>query len=828
MANTNPKSWQVEHSAALSELGLSANSSVEAVLNALSGFQAMPFKMAVNGANSNALEFGVNTVTLGDGTKKVTHPLDGVFSNFLGLVIDLSTGTKTGSGTLTLDGGAFSLPTTTIGQYRRLAFVYKTDNSIDCTFSAADASQGSLTNPGTLFDSLDGMPLGYIDLQAYAATEYKTAGNGTDDLANDEIYVVGSQFKLPDTVVEADVDKTITGTLTLDTELGFKQIATPSNPSAGYMKMYPKADGSFYTLDENGNEIAVGSGAGGGVKNYIENPDAATGVGGVTGSATTGSWSITAISTDSELPEESKGTGFKISGSGLTVNDYVAWPIISTGIDDADGGKMGSWEVAVKDISTTISGQYKWQVYNVTQSIYVGNSQTVVSDRVYYGTVPLNAAEDYELHLIALTDNPTNIGVSGATISPESARVSTFGGWPQYDDSVVTFSSTPTGWSLTRAVFVPYKDPINNIWRMTFNIRAAITAGSTPTVTIDGVTFKSGYSQALTVRTASASVNANAHAVSNTGQISIVKDAASSEFNVSGDVELESKPTWANFDNTVLTATEAQLQNSKARFYRSAAGGYSLNTAFVFDTTDTTTYEAPIGINNSSGIMSVDQAGTYDIICALSANPAWAANSQMTLHVNRNGGGYIQERIITRPGAAAFTLSGPASVYLTPNDLFQIQVNASATINQGSSLCYIEIRKRSARGAQIPGFPFTDIATSTKQYLVPDYREASKPYESSLTAGTFHWTRVGRLVIMEWNGLTHDAATSASTSAGFVPDGFKPASEIRSCNYYDETRGENIIVYANGTVFINYKNETGSVSLSAFQNGSISYITTDD
>lgn len=33
--------------------------------------------------------------------------------------------------------------------------------------------------------------------------------------------------------------------------------ATPSTPSSGYRKVYPKSDGKFYTLDSSGNEVLL-------------------------------------------------------------------------------------------------------------------------------------------------------------------------------------------------------------------------------------------------------------------------------------------------------------------------------------------------------------------------------------------------------------------------------------------------------------------------------------------------------------------------------------------------------------------------------------------
>lgn len=55
---------------------------------------------------------------------------------------------------------------------------------------------------------------------------------------------------------------------TLGDALTFTQVATPSTPSAGFNKVYPKADGKFYNLNSSGVEKALGSGSGAGGINY--------------------------------------------------------------------------------------------------------------------------------------------------------------------------------------------------------------------------------------------------------------------------------------------------------------------------------------------------------------------------------------------------------------------------------------------------------------------------------------------------------------------------------------------------------------------------------
>jgi len=59
----------------------------------------------------------------------------------------------------------------------------------------------------------------------------------------------------------------LTGTVTFtnktfDDPITMQTVATPANPAAGYMKIYPKADGYFYTLTSAGVETQIAAGAG--------------------------------------------------------------------------------------------------------------------------------------------------------------------------------------------------------------------------------------------------------------------------------------------------------------------------------------------------------------------------------------------------------------------------------------------------------------------------------------------------------------------------------------------------------------------------------------
>jgi hypothetical protein len=103
--------------------------------------------------------------------------------------------------------------------------------------------------------------------------------------------------------------------------------------------------------------------------------------------------------------------------------------------------------------------------------------------------------------------------------------------------------STPAGWVLTRARYIPYQMQ-NGTWRLRFNIDAAVTAGlTTDTISLSGVTF-AAYFQALTVR-GSAVTWAVGYASSSSSNIVLHFGSGTDEIMLSGDVELASKPTWA-------------------------------------------------------------------------------------------------------------------------------------------------------------------------------------------------------------------------------------------------------------------------------------------
>jgi hypothetical protein len=111
----------------------------------------------------------------------------------------------------------------------------------------------------------------------------------------------------------------------------------------------------------------------------------------------------------------------------------------------------------------------------------------------------------------------------------------------------VALNVTATNGTLVRGVFIPYKTS-DGSWRLRFNLNMTFSpAVSAPTVTIAGVTFKnvSGYAPPVVCNTPGANVQGQAGVSPNSGSIGSGTASTVSSWGLSGDVELESKPTWA-------------------------------------------------------------------------------------------------------------------------------------------------------------------------------------------------------------------------------------------------------------------------------------------
>lgn len=119
---------------------------------------------------------------------------------------------------------------------------------------------------------------------------------------------------------------------------------------------------------------------------------------------------------------------------------------------------------------------------------------------------------------------------------------------PRSVQTSLTVTCGQAGYSTVRAVGIAYQDQ-GGSWRLKFNIDANFTSASvsTLTLTLSGVTFKTGVRQSASgyFATATTVPKVNCTAAAGTVILTLGSAATADGAAVAGDVELDSKPTWA-------------------------------------------------------------------------------------------------------------------------------------------------------------------------------------------------------------------------------------------------------------------------------------------
>lgn len=103
---------------------------------------------------------------------------------------------------------------------------------------------------------------------------------------------------------------------------------------------------------------------------------------------------------------------------------------------------------------------------------------------------------------------------------------------------------------VTDSGFIPYQT-YDNSWHLRFYLQLSATTNvSSGTFAIAGVVFRGtgmgGFNQAVAAAGVSGPAVASGYTTATTGNINLVSTAGETVWSVSGDVELASKPTWAN------------------------------------------------------------------------------------------------------------------------------------------------------------------------------------------------------------------------------------------------------------------------------------------
>jgi hypothetical protein len=164
-------------------IGSAINELLDDTITRIGKHLNIPLRLYASATPDEFLNIGASLVEAGDGAGKAVPPVDSALPSVAAGQIGFVS--KTAPAYVKLNGSTFTFPTTTLGQYRRLAFSIDGLGNLNAVWSDASATVGGLTDPGLLHAQAAGTPVGYIDLEALAAAgTYKTAGSATSVIEN--------------------------------------------------------------------------------------------------------------------------------------------------------------------------------------------------------------------------------------------------------------------------------------------------------------------------------------------------------------------------------------------------------------------------------------------------------------------------------------------------------------------------------------------------------------------------------------------------------------------------------------------------------------------
>lgn len=361
------------------------------------------------------------------------------------------------------------------------------------------------------------------------------------------------------------------------------------DPASGSHKVVNR-NGLLYMRDSSGNETAIGSaGATGGI-NYIDNPSAETGTDGwatyadaagttpVDGTGGSANVTLTRTTTAGEILRGDASFELTVDaanrqGEGFSY-DFT--------IDKADQNKvLGIWFDVDATDANYVDDDLQVFIYDKDQSQLITPTSPTngykIKGNQYRHRVAFapydTSSNDYRLIIHVASTNASGYSVrfDNFEVGPGAIMTGFDGIWKTYTDADVTWTCSDTNYTLQNAWLQPYKDTSGD-WRLRFNalFSSGTAAGAGLTFTLTGVTAASlvDEGQALTcnIMTDGGGGLGRSNSIeqctwtSNSSNINLETDGASS-FNdvaISGDIQLSSKPTWADFDPiaTIYPSTE--------------------------------------------------------------------------------------------------------------------------------------------------------------------------------------------------------------------------------------------------------------------------------
>lgn len=467
VARTYIQGWQVQINSPLSGSGLPSDQTLDSIVPRLDAASAQPLKLSAAVPANSSLVIGPSEVNKANSGGSSQGPAVAGAPVYAGATLNYQGISVTG-GTIQFNGTPITtaLPGCTVGQFYRHGFVYKAvANVVDSTISAGALSVAALPDVGLLFTALDGLVLGYVNLECTSSTGlYKTAGSATSIVENSvsgtprifnfeervgtlafqsrqNVNITGGQVN--NVSINAATLSNTNGTLVapiIDDGLFVNAETSVATPPAGRVAVYAKNDNKLYQKDNTGLEKPLGSGAGAGEKNYVQNPDDANAGWAVVSGATLATTNVL-----SNLPEEStKTTAISISGIGSVRNTQIT-------LDSTDLNKNLKVSFAAKYAGSL--SEYSVEVYSYTDAARTLGQVSLPLMTYLRGLenqLTFTSSSSPYLELVFVKTAATPLYLSGVLVGPGQFQGAFGDASPLAAGSIQAFAggTVPQGWML--------------------------------------------------------------------------------------------------------------------------------------------------------------------------------------------------------------------------------------------------------------------------------------------------------------------------------------------------------------------------------------------
>lgn len=418
--------------------------------------------------------------------------------------------------------------------------------------------------------------------------------------------------------VQSFTNKTIEDSLTV------KQVATPSTPAAGYNKRYPKADGIERSLLPSGKEIAIDTKGDyeflwdKQISDFVAYNDGSSaipvdGTGGVASYVSVASSPSPIDTSAGILNLRISKTANNAQGEGIAVDFTTRGERDKYGMRTCRINIKGSANSADNDFGCyliPLNGSDLTLKYPADQNI---KASSFVSSQQF--EFQLTDGTSYRLMFHCQSTSALAYDLDVVVNFVENKK-STGGivNWPSY---TMTATSATAGWATQLCTGIPYKT-INGDWRLRFNVIANVTSATLVTTTADlsGVIFKNIDRQAISAHGNSTSAAVSvAAAIANTGSIVINHASATiSQYRFSGDVALESKPSWAvDYSNQVLSEDAGNRKIVTTLRKTASQTGVNTNNNYAKVTWGSAEEDTAGAANIANSRIDILESGSYDV-----------------------------------------------------------------------------------------------------------------------------------------------------------------------------------------------------------------------